>query len=117
MAKGRARTVLGILKGGKRLLQEVGWCKHESRKYKDGKIVGYCATGALNAACDPNASFSRSAAASLLQMFCGHSSVISFNDSRSTKKRQVLKVFDAAIAQEKKRLARGQTTADDILGI
>lgn len=104
-------TALDILKKARALLaRPYAWTKNTSKRLvrvpgKKRRKCAYCATGAIAAVCSEG-SFERMRARQALreQIPFGMSGIESFNDRKTTTKRDVLALFDRAIA----RLEQGQ---------
>ncbi len=103
-----------ILRAAKQLLIDVGWVKGRSTKRdKSGKIIGYCATGAVSNVANGNLNNSlfpqRDRAIARLNKASGNKylSVVGFNDHPHTSKKQILAVFDRAINSTKRKSKKG----------
>lgn len=107
----RRRQVEHTLRGMREhLAQPYGWVKHQSvmkRRMHGREYVGYCLTGA-NSHLSPNRVTHDQVLAVLKEVIYegttrpGSSSVIAFNDAKATKKNDVLRVLDTAIARVSK---------------
>lgn len=96
-------TTQEVLKEARRLLAEVGWCQYYScERDETGTITAYCSIGAVYAAAGTDFSGPFRDAKRLLERqipyaarWCG---VAGWNDTKGRTKREVLALFDRALA-------------------
>lgn len=111
------KSMLPVLQKARKLLTQVGWCKHQMQKTKLVKNTGkrvithFCALGALHEACRqiPSATKNRlTNATCLLTAMANHygfyAGITGFNDASGRRKYQVIRVFDDAITKTKQLL-------------
>lgn len=87
-------TTVGTLRRARALILE-GWCRGVSHRYRGGRTQ-FCAWGAL---LEVGGGPSAGAAEWLLEKTLGGRSLIAWNDSPHRRKRQVVALFDRAIAK------------------
>lgn len=103
-----------ILREAKSLLQKVGWCRGAfERRNKDGKVVAYCAIGALRAVQTPGASYEKAIALLANTLGIMHRDVLAlkwsiedWNDRPHSSKKKILAAFDKAIKMGQKSKAK-----------
>lgn len=102
----RARV---LLNRGVKAISTFGWCQGEAVMYRDGKIVGYCATGSISETLGKN----RHAAHAYTALWAGvrklmptvksawdsedAANIANWNDKKGRTKAQVIKAFKEAI--------------------
>lgn len=99
-----AKSVKQVLVAAKWMIQNIGWCKGDFFKFKDGKEVAYCLSGATGRVqTDPSL---RQAANLLISQFIkedpaftGH--IPSWNDAPYRTKEQVISLLNKAIKKAK----------------
>lgn len=98
----KAKTATEVLKAAKWIIENVGWCKKDfTKRNKDGKVVGVCATQAIYFVEIDNDFGVRENARERLQNEM-HSSIVEFNDRPTTRKRDVIRAFNKAIEKGSK---------------
>lgn len=96
-----AKNSTEVLKAAKWILENVGWAqavyeKHEGDVFS-GKVIAYCAEGALDAVETVHFTTRLRAYKRLEKAIGGGKSIVGFNDHKKTTKKKVLNAFDRAI--------------------
>ncbi len=90
-------STLEVLVLARKLIAEVGWCKHTKREREiDGnKIIAYCPMGAMEYSRVDNQSFWR--AHDIFKKCIGADVISEWNDAPTRTKEDVIQAFDEAI--------------------